>query len=154
MRGALKKLSLVFTAGAAGGFIRGFLHWFMGSIGMLQLFDINPGLIPSLTPEHIYAEMIWGGIWGILFVLPLLEDSIVLRGIFYGLFPAAVQLFIIFPLSLKDGFMGVEPYGRLAPFFIAFVSIVWGVVASMWWWAIDFERVKPKTWHPPGPPPR
>ncbi|TET36672.1 MAG: hypothetical protein E3J72_07915 [Planctomycetota bacterium] len=152
MRNALKKLSLVFTAGAAGGFVGGFLHWFLGAIGMLQLFDCKPAFVPFLTPQYAYAEMVWGGIWGILFVLPFLEYSIALRGILYGLFPATVQLFIVFPLRMDDGFMGVEPYGRLAPFFVTFISVIWGIVASTWWWAVDFERIRPKTWHPPGPP--
>jgi hypothetical protein len=151
MRSALKKLSLVFTAGAVGGFAKTLLQWFLGYNGFLSLFDAK-GLGLEFSREIFYNGMVWGGIWGILFILPFLEDSTVIRGIVYSLAPAAVELFIIFPFIDKVGFMGVEGIGRQVPFFVVFFYIVWGIVASTWWWAVDFERIKPKTWHPPGQP--
>ena len=64
---------------------------------------------------------------------------------------AIAELFVTLPFLDGAGFMGVEKYGRLVPFFIGLFNIIWGIFASFWLHIIDFERVRPQTWHPPGP---
>jgi hypothetical protein len=150
MRDALKKLSLVFAAGIFGGLLNALLRAILSRIGFLAFFEVTVKY--SFSGEHFHSTILWGGIWGILLVFPLLEHSIVLRGILLGFIPALAELFVILPFIDHAGFMGVKEYGRMAPFFIAFFNIIWGVAASAWLHIIDFERIKPKTWYPPGPP--
>ncbi|MHC4660165.1 MAG: hypothetical protein ACYS8W_00625 [Planctomycetota bacterium] len=150
MRDALKRLSLVFAAGIFGGLVNALLRSFLSQIGFLAFFEVIVKY--PFTAEHFHSTILWGGIWGIFFVFPLLEHSTALRGLAFGFIPALAELFIILPFIDGKGFMGVDSYGRLTPFFIVFFNIAWGVAASSWLHIIDFERIKPKTWYPPGPP--
>jgi len=68
---------------------------------------------------------------GILFLLPYFRHSIILRGIVYSLAPTLAQLFIVFPIKLNQGVMGLD-LGVLTPLFVLFFNGVWGVSAAWW----------------------
>ncbi|MBU1741011.1 MAG: hypothetical protein KKC37_05645, partial [Proteobacteria bacterium] len=82
------------------------------------------------------ARIVWGGIWGALFLLPLWRGSILRRGFLYSLGPTLVQLFIVFPIKAKKGLAGFD-LGYLTPLFVVGFNAVWGWVAAAWlkWYA-------------------
>ncbi len=132
MVATVTRLSLVFSAAALGGLINGLVVWLFGLIGITKLLGV--AIAPPLTPAMLYARIVWGGIWGALFLLPLWRGSIWWRGFLYSLGPTLVQLFIVFPIKAHKGVLGLE-LGYLTPLFVVAFNAVWGVTAAAWLWA-------------------
>jgi hypothetical protein len=124
----LRRTSVYFSAGAAGGLANGVCVWFFGSAGITSSLDVN--IAPALTPEMLYHRIVWGGIWGLAFLLPLAVRSPLVRGFLYSLGPTFAQLFIVFP-DAGRGMMGLE-LGTLTPAFVLFFNAVWGLTAVLW----------------------
>jgi hypothetical protein len=129
MKNFAKKLSLVFAAGCLGGVLNSLTVWFFGDIGLTSAAGVK--LAPALTLPWLYPRIIWGGIWGLLFLLPMPSDRVFSRGLILSIGPSLVQLFVIFPMIAHKGLMGME-LGVLTPVFVLFYNAVWGVAASIW----------------------
>jgi hypothetical protein len=82
-----------------------------------------------LTSMWIYQHMVWGGIWALLFFLPL-QWSYYARGALYSLGQTLVQLVIIFP-KMGKGMLGLE-LGYMAPVLITFFGVIWGLATGFW----------------------
>ena len=124
-----RNLSLVFAAGCLGGFLNSIAVWLFGLIGITGLFNVQ--IAPTLTAPWLYPRIVWGGIWGLLFLLPFFPRKYILKGVLLSLFPTLVQLFIVFPLQAKKGILGVE-LGSLTPLFVLFFNFIWGITTGLW----------------------
>ena len=129
MQVSVKNLSLAFAAGALGGLLNSVFVWFFGDAGFTNALGVQ--LAPMFTAPWLYQRLVWGGIWGWLFLLPLPGMSLPVRGLLYSLGPTLVQFFIVFPLQAHKGVLGLE-LGSLTPVFVLFYNAVWGVVAGCW----------------------
>lgn len=129
MRPFLRTISLVFTAGALGGLANGFVVWLAGHTGITAALGVK--IAPALTPSFLYPRIVWGGLWGFLFLLPLLKSRWFTRGLLFSLGPTVTQLFIIFPYKTHHGLMGIE-LGLWTPLFVVIFNIVWGIIAALW----------------------
>jgi hypothetical protein len=129
MRDFLRCLSVVFSSGCFGGLVNSLLVWVFGTIGLTAALGVK--IAPDLTVIYLYPRIVWGGLWGILFLSPYFSQSTVLRGLLYSLGPTLVQLFIVFPLKTHQGVMGLE-LGVLTPLFVLFFNAVWGTSTALW----------------------
>ena len=129
MKRLSRRLSLVFASGCVGGLLNSVVLWLLGSKGMTGKLGVN--IAPDLTPEWLYPRLVWGGIWGALFLLPMLKRSFLLRGLIFSLAPTLVQLFVVFPMKLDKGMMGLQ-MGNFTPLVVLIVNAVWGVTAAFW----------------------
>ena len=129
MKKLIKRISLMFAAGAMGGLINSLVVWFFGVKGIATHFGV--AIAPALTGSWLYPRVVWGGIWGGLFLLPLMENRQIPRGLVFSLGPTLVQLFFIFPAMAHKGFLGVE-LGALTPVFVIFYNAIWGVITALW----------------------
>ncbi len=123
------RLSLVFAAGCVGALVNSVVLWLLGSRGIAGRLGVN--MAPDLTPDWLYPRLVWGGIWGVLFILPMLKKSFLVRGLVLSLAPTLVQLFVIFPLKMDKGMMGLT-LGNFTPLVVFVVNAVWGVTAGFW----------------------
>ena len=126
---SVKEESLAFAAGVVGGLANGLAIWLFGLIGINQLLGV--AIAPQLATPFIYNKLVWGGIWGFLFLLPYPRMTYVSRGLIYSLGPSLVQIFIVFPLAAHKGVGGIE-LGYLTPLLVLFFNGIWGVVAAVW----------------------
>ena len=124
----MKKALLVFSAGALGALISSLVVWLFGRYGVSQ--SLGVALAPSLSGYWLYPRIVWGGLWGFLFLLPWLRGKTVSRGLLLSLVPSGVQLFIIYPYHEFHGFAGLE-MGLLTPLLVLFFNAVWGLTASV-----------------------
>lgn len=129
MKSFFRELSLVFSAGALGGLMNSLALWFVVATGLAAALGV--GLGAELTAPWLYPRLVWGGIWGALFVLPFMKEPAWARGLLYSLGPTLVQLFVVFPLKLQKGVLGLGA-GALTPLFVIFLNAVWGVCAAYW----------------------
>lgn len=126
---SLTRLSQVFSAGCLGGLVNSLAVWIFGVIGITAAFGVK--IAPPLTRPWLYQRIVWGGIWGLLFLLPLLSKRRVLQGLLFSLGPTLVQLFVVFPVQAGKAMMGLD-LGPLTPVFVLIFNAVWGVTAALW----------------------
>ncbi len=124
----MNKLLLFFSAGCVGGLANSFAVWFCGSFGVTAL--ANVAIAPVWTPAWLYQRLVWGGIWGLFFILPILSDRLVRKGILLSLLPTLVQLFVVFPLKAHKGIAGLE-LGQLTPVFVIVFNAIWGAATGL-----------------------
>ena len=129
MKPSLQKISLSFVAGSLGGLTNTIAVWFFGAIGLSAALGVH--IAPPLTSPWLYQRLVWGGLWGWLFLLPLTGLSYPVRGLLYSLGPSLVQLFVVFPFQAHKGVLGWQ-LGYLTPVFVLFYNAIWGLTAGWW----------------------
>jgi hypothetical protein len=73
---------------------------------------------------------VWGGLWGLVFVLPFMNTRLITKGAIISIFPTLVQLLVLFPLKAGKGYFGMD-LGMYTPAFVVFFNLIWGVVAAI-----------------------
>jgi hypothetical protein len=125
----LRNLSLVFAAGCWGALCNSLAVWLFGVLGIAPALGVH--IAPALTPAFLYPRLVWGGLWGLLFLLPLGRLSFPVRGLLFSLGPTMVQLFLVFPLKAHQGVLGLQ-LGHLTPLLVVFYNAIWGWTAGLW----------------------
>ncbi len=128
MKLSLRSLSLTFVAGCVGGLVNAVFLWLFGVLGLTALAGVQ--LAPAFTAPWLYQRLVWGGIWGWLFLLPL-RLSYPLRGLLYSLGPSLVASLVVLPYQAQKGVLGLQ-LGYLTPLFVLFYNVVWGLAAGCW----------------------
>ena len=124
-----RTLSLVFAAGCVGAVANSLVVWLFGDLGINAALGVK--IAPKLTPAWLYPRVVWGGLWGFLFLLPLLRRSVLIRGLLFSLGPSLVMLFVVFPVKANKGMLGLA-LGNMTPVLVLFFNAVWGVTAAIW----------------------
>ncbi len=138
MKSALQRLSVVFAGGCLGGLVNSWLACYLGQAGIPQKLGV--AIAPVWSKSYVYPRIVWGGLWGFLFLLPLLRGGFLVgvfsRGILWSLAPSAVQLLYFFPFVLHKGWFGLT-LGSLTPLVVFFYNAVWGLCAAWWIWTAE-----------------
>jgi len=129
----VKYLSLVFAAGSLGALANTIALFAAGYFGLLDALAVS--IDYSLPIEAVYGRIVWGGIWGLLFLVPFAVKSYLVRGLVLSLGPTFFQLFYFFPRS-GAGIMGIY-LGALAPVVVLFLNFIWGIAAGLWLYASE-----------------
>jgi hypothetical protein len=125
----LRNLSAAFTGGAIGALLASLLFWELSRDGVLAWMGI--ALSPALSLAWLYPRLVIGGLWGLLFTLPLLPGQPAMRGLLWSLAPSAFMLLHQMPAAGR-GLFGLG-YGTLTPALILLVNALWGLTASLWY---------------------
>ena len=129
-----KNLSIAFAAGALGGLLAGALLWLLIASGVAAAWHVHM-VVPHRAhtiEEMFYREMIWGGVFGLLMVLPILKSKWFIRGLVYALVPFLVMGLWIYPSIDGIGYFGVN-IGHWAWALILIVYAFWGIVTALWY---------------------
>lgn len=119
---------IFFTAGCIGALANSLVVWQFGQLGITSMFDV--AIAPSFTPNWLYPRIVWGGLWGLLFMLPMLQSKLLLKGTILSIFPTIIQLFVIFPMKADKGMAGLD-LGLYTPLFVLFFNWIWGVTTAI-----------------------
>lgn len=121
-----QRLGLAFSAGVAGGLANSVTVWLFGLSGITTAMGV--AIAPSLSPQWLYPRLVWGGIWGILLLIPIATGRPWFRGLLLSLGPTLVQLLVVFPVKANKGMFGLE-LGSLTTVFVVIFNAVWGLLA-------------------------
>lgn len=134
MKGYGKSLTVGFSAGALGALISAIALWALVTYGVTDRMDVSLAVAGSWSGflTGLYAHIFWGGVWGFLFGLPLLENSVVKRALFIGLLPSLLSFLVLYPFVAQMGFFGTG-YGTLTFIPILVINWIWGFVAASWY---------------------
>lgn len=124
----MKNALFFFGAGCLGALISSLVVWQFGQAGINH--SLGVALAPSLSLAWLYPRIVWGGLWGLLFLLPMQQSRFILKGSIISLFPTIFQLFVIFPFRTRYGIGGLE-LGLLTPVLVLFFNWVWGVSTAL-----------------------
>ncbi|HBD10298.1 MAG TPA: hypothetical protein DCZ69_18765 [Syntrophobacteraceae bacterium] len=133
MGNTVGRLSVGFAAGCLGALVNSWLVWYLGHRGIPHMLGVT--LAPKWSLAFLYPRLVWGGIWGLLFVLPIWRGSfwiaVFWRGFVFSFAPTALQLFYVFPNLMGKGNMGLA-LGKFTPLFVIGYNAVWGLTAALW----------------------
>jgi len=124
----MKKILICFAAGCLGALANSLAVWAFGDYGITKHFGV--AIAPALKPAWLYTRIVWGGLWGLVFVLPFLNSKLITKGAVISIFPTLVQLLVVFPLQAGKGYFGMD-LGMYTPAFVVFFNLIWGVVAAI-----------------------
>ena len=137
MKRFLRLLCFVFAAGVLGGLVNSGVLYGLVHGGLLKAIGVKIAAPAGAAVwPWLYPRLIWGGIWGVLFLAPILKKTVLLRGLVLSIAPSAVQLLVIFPFKANKGMLGLE-LGVLTPVVVLVVNAVWGVAADLFLRAVD-----------------
>lgn len=114
------RLSAAFTAGAVGAIAN--------SLAVQLAGTLRPAAgAPELTPPWIYQRLVWGGMFGLLLLLPILRGRPVVQGLVISLAPSLARLTLFAPLGVSPSVAGIVQ--------VLVFNAIWGVVAALWYHA-------------------
>jgi len=128
MRNLIKNSLLTFGAGCAGGLANSLVVWAFGHWGLTAALGVH--ISPHISPAWLYPRIVWGGIWGLAFLLPLMPGRLLSKGLVLSLGPTIIQLFVVFPLKAHKGTAGLD-LGLYTPLFVLFFNAVWGLKTAI-----------------------
>ena len=129
MKKLAKRLTVIFAAGCLGGLANSLAVWLFGAYGVTKSLGVR--ISPDLSPTWLYPRLVWGGIWGLLFLLPVFRSSVLKRGLLLSLGPTIIQLFVVFPYKADQGMMGMG-LGALTPLLVFVFNAIWGITVAIW----------------------
>ncbi|MFS1523710.1 hypothetical protein ACL7TT_06270 [Microbulbifer sp. 2304DJ12-6] len=125
MREFLRNLSLCFAVGCFGGLCYALGLWAMGHYGFTHWLGVD--LAPRLNSAYLYQRIVWGGLCGLLLMLPW-RSAWLLRGIALSLVPAGLLLLYLLPQRGYD--YGAFMLGYMTPVVIMLACALGGIAAS------------------------
>ncbi len=123
------RVSAAFAAGCLGAVANSLLVWAFGALGVTQALGV--AIAPALTPDWLYPRIVWGGLWGFLFLIARPGWPWWAQGLLLSLGPTAVQLLLVFPLKTPAGLLGFG-LGAATPFLVVLFNAAWGLAAALW----------------------
>jgi len=132
----IRQASGAFTGGALGGLVDSLNIWLLGRVGISDLLGV--GMKPEFTAPWLYQRMVWGGIWMLLLLLPVLKGRTATRGMIFSLLPSAMMLFLVLP-SMGKGMLGLG-FGNLTPVVVVGLNLLYGLVASFWYQSASTKK--------------
>ncbi|WP_323846098.1 hypothetical protein [Microbulbifer magnicolonia] len=125
MREFIKNLSVCFAAGSLAGLAYALGLWAMGHYGFTRWLGVD--IAPYLSNTYLYQRIVWGGICGLIFLLPW-QKSWLARGFFLSLIPAGILLLLLLPMrGYGPGAVGL---GMMTPLVIVLACAMGGIAAS------------------------
>jgi hypothetical protein len=128
MKDFIRAVSVPFTGGVVGGLANASALW---AVVTLAIRWKGYGFVPDFPPNWVHARILWGGIWGLLFLMPGGRKRPVLRGLVISVAPSVCQLLAVYPLQIPPGLFGMV-LNKFTPVGVVCFNLVWGIVASVW----------------------
>ncbi|RJX29211.1 MAG: hypothetical protein C4531_10835 [Desulfurivibrio sp.] len=125
----IRKISSAYAGGLVGALVDSFNIWMLGKIGFTAWIGV--GLRPEFRPAWLYPRLVWGGLWGLLLLLPIMKSRPIQRGMLISLAPTVMVYLVIFP-EMGKGIFGFG-FGLLTPLLVLVLNFIWGIVAAGWY---------------------
>lgn len=125
----MRAASLAFAAGAVGALLNSVAVWAAGHYGLTA--RVGVAIHPSFSAAWLYPRIVWGGLWGLLLLLPLAPGRTLIRGLVVSLGPSLAQLLFFFPQQTSHGLGGLG-LGLLTPVAVLIFNAIWGISAAYW----------------------
>ncbi len=120
-------MTVCFCAGMLGALCNSLVAWQAGQLGLPAMAGVR--MTPALDSGWLYARLVWGGLWGLIYFLAVAPMKSrrhwARKGLWISLLPSAFQLFVVFPYMTSHSVLGLD-LGQLTPLFVVLYNLVWG----------------------------
>lgn len=130
-RSVMRVVTRIFAcllAGAVGGMVCGVVLWGLNAAGIATFFNFSPQ--PVFRLQYFTPLVLFGTVWGLLFLIPGCGRWCYLRGLAFSLIPSLVVLLRVLP-NRGWGLLGLE-HSPLTPLLVIVLGAVWGLSAAAW----------------------
>jgi hypothetical protein len=127
-----RQLTLGFGAGAFGAAVLALVSALLNALKVQELIGLPPAPMPDSYLPLLYRAVVWGGIWGLLFVVPVMNRAWWLKGIIIGALATLAILFYFNPGV-------ITPPVRFV-YVLVLNALIWGVAAGAWWAFVSGPR--------------
>lgn len=124
-------LTLGFGAGAFGAVILALVGAGLNALNVQVLIGLPPPPAPESYLPLFYRLVVWGGIWGVLLAVPVLNRLWWLKGIIIGVLATLAILFYFNPAV-------TTPPMRFV--YALVLNAIWGIAAGAWWALVSGPR--------------
>lgn len=124
----MRHIFTVYGASTLGSLCMCGLMWAFTYYGVTHF--LNVALSGSLSPHWLYPRLVLGGLWGLIFLLPILPSGTLAKSLLVAAIPTAAHLFIIYPYVEHKGMAGMS-LGALTPFLLYFYFWVWAIATTI-----------------------
>lgn len=124
----MRAVLICFAAGAVGALVNSAAAWAFGEFGLARFLHV--AIAPAFTPAWLYPRIVWGGLWGLLFVLPMLSSRPLAKGLVVSFAPTLAQLLWVFPVMAGQGYLGLK-LGLLTPLVVVVLNAIWGISTAL-----------------------
>lgn len=128
MNDLMKKILLCFIAGCLGGIAVNVVNIILALVNIPHYIGVDLSQDSSIIA--LYMDLLWGGLWGILFLIPILENLLFVKGVLLSLIPTLFQLFVVLPKLYGVNILGLE-FSILLPLYIFLLNGIWGIFAAL-----------------------
>jgi hypothetical protein len=115
-----------------GALCSSLIAWQSGEFGLPAMLDVR--MTPSLTQPWIYKNLVWGGLWGLIYFLavgPLKSRRHWARkGLWISLLPTLFQLLVFYPYMTGYGWFGIG-LGQFTAIFVLAYNLAWGLFTGV-----------------------
>ncbi|MEC9369401.1 MAG: hypothetical protein VX871_12000 [Pseudomonadota bacterium] len=122
----LASAAAYYAAASIGGLAVALTIYFLGAVGVPAALGVS--IAPPLTLPWLYKLIVWGGLWGLIFLLPLPITPLWLKCLLLTLAPVLAALVVFGPMGGTKMFWLDK--GALAPLYIYLVNIPWGLATG------------------------
>jgi hypothetical protein len=131
-----RNLPVVFSSGAFGGLVNALAFYVFSLLGIVAMFGMPP--VQGWRPEFIYRQTVWGGLWGIVFLIPFLGKLTILEGAVLSLLPTIAAWFIFIPARMP---VNARP-GLKGLFLVIILNAFWGIATVLMIKYFENKKVK------------
>lgn len=124
----MKIFPLYFVAGCFGAVVNTAAIWLCDNFGIIEAAQVS--MRPEYTEAWFYRRIVWGGLCGLLFFLPVGKSNLFFKATLISLVPSVFQLLYVYPYQLNAGFGGTG-LGAMTPVLILFFNWIWAVATAM-----------------------
>jgi hypothetical protein len=132
MNRTLTLISVCFCAGLLGALCSSTVTWLFGGWGIPDMLGVS--LAPAFTKQWLYPQLIWGGLWGLVYFLTVGARSSrrhwTRKALWISILPSAFQLFIVYPYWTHHDLLGFG-LGQFTAVFIVAYNLVWGLFTGI-----------------------
>lgn len=122
------KVGWCLLAGAMGGLANSLGLWAFGALGITPALGFN--FTPELTMPWLMQRLIPSAVWGLLFLLPFWNESLLRKGLLLSLPLWLVMVLLVFPMKMQAGMFGLA-LGPGAPAWALLFTLCWGGTAAL-----------------------
>lgn len=122
----ISRAAMYYAAASAGGLAVALTAWGLGQAGVADALGV--GINPPMQLPWLYKMIVWGGLWGLIFLLPIKLGPLWLKALVMTLAPVLVALVVFTPM--RGGALFALDKGAMAPFYIYAINIPWGLTTA------------------------
>ena len=124
-----KKIVAAFASGCFGGIAVNAINLTFGFLNLPHAIGVD--FVADFNLVDLLSDIFWGGAWGLLFLVPLMNSMLTLKGVFIGILSFCFQLLATISYVHHHVINVHDPLALIA--YLFGLNVFWGIISSVCW---------------------